>query len=131
MADVCTLGSLNLNDGSETFVGYGVDLGHRVTEFDEVRSYTGSIRQVDVHQSLVDVVIPMKVVGSTADALYDKLVTIKSACVAGGTLTWQASGEDVSQTFTVGCSPEPEVIHNEVYRLRNIALIELHLKRMP
>lgn len=133
MADVCTLGSVDLNDGSTTFVGYGVDLGYKRTEFDEVRSHSGAIRMIDVHQTLIDVVIPVKVVGTggtPADALYDKLVDIKAVCVSGGTLTWQPSGES-SQVFTVVMSPEPEVKVDELYRLKHIARMELRLKRLP
>jgi len=137
MADVCTLGTgtpLNLNDRAKTFVDYGVDLGYKRTEFDEVRSYTGSIRQVDVHQPLIDVVIPMTVKGTggtPADDLYDTLVLIKAQCIAGGTMTWQPDGEPSGQTFTIGPSSEPEIKFDELYKLRHIAKFELHLKRMP
>lgn len=135
MADVCTFlpatGSLvNLNDRTNTFVGYGIDMGAKATIFDEVRSYTGAIRQVDVHQPLIDVVIPMKVVATDSDTLYDKVAEIKAAVVQGGTLTWQPDGQP-SRSYTIGCSPEPEIKEDEVHKLHHMARFELHLKRLP
>jgi hypothetical protein len=139
VADACTFGSgspLNLNNRTKTFVMYGADLGYKHTDFDEVRAYTGAIRQVDVHQPLIEVVIPMKVVGLGADDdakaadLQATLIAIKAQCVAGGTLTWTPDGEP-TQTFTIGPSPEPEIKLDEVYKLRHKARFELHLQRMP
>jgi len=133
MSDVCSFAGVNLNDRTNTFTGNGVNLGYKHTEFDEVRSYTGAIKQVDVHQPLTDVVIPLRVIGTggtPADDLYDRLLAIKAVCVSGGTLTWQPSGED-SQSFTIGPSPEPEIKLDELYRLKHIARFELHLKRFP
>jgi len=134
MSDTCTFtptggSQINLNSG-DFKVGYGVQLGAKKTEFDEVRSYTGAIRQVDIHQPLVDMVIPVKVTGSNSDDLWDDLVLLKSACVTGGSLTWQPNGEP-SQVFTIGCSPEPEVTLDPLYKLKTVALVELHLHRLP
>jgi len=140
VADVCTLGGvtpLDLNTRVKTFVLYGVDLGALKTEYDEVRAYSGTIRQVDVHQPLVEVVIPMKAVGTgatdndKANDLQTTLELIRAQCIAGGTLTWTPEGEPAGQTFAVGPSPEPEVLLDEVYKLRHVARFELHLHRMP
>lgn len=141
MADVCTFtpaggSAVNLNDRSKTFVRYEINTGAKKTEFDEVRSYTGAIRMLDVHQPMVEMTVPLKVVGTgssdsgKAADLRSTLDTICTACVAGGTFVWQPSGES-SHTFTVGPSPEPDIVEDALYKLRHIALIELRLKRLP
>lgn len=135
MADVLTFtptggSQIDLNDGSKYAARYGVNVGAKKTQYDEVRSYTGAIRQVDVHQPLVEMVIPLEVMSATADGLRDNLDALCDACVAGGSLTWQPDGED-SRTYTIGCSPEPEIVQDALYKLKHITLVELHLVRLP
>jgi len=114
--------AVNLNDRTNTFVMNEVDVGYKRTEFDEVRSYTGAIRQLDVHQPLIDMTIPMKVKGSSMAAT---ITNIKAACIAGGTITWGGV------TYTYGMSPEPEIRQDALYKLRSVALFEIKLKRLP
>jgi len=134
---IWTLGSLNLNDRVNTFLCTDHDPGAKATDFDEVRSYTGAIRQVDVHHPLVKMSMPMYVVGiggddaDAADDLFDRLVVIKAAFVAGGAATYQPPGEPL-QTFTIGRSSEPGYLHDYLYVTDHIAQLKtVDLWRLP
>jgi hypothetical protein len=125
------LDSANWNDGVNTFLLRGIQLPRRDIVFDEVRAYTGAIRQVDVHQPLTKAVIPLMIKGTDMADLEGHLKTILDGCVAGGTLTFQEATDigtrGTSKAYQVGKSPEPEVIHDYAYRHRYVALVVAEL----
>ena len=125
------LNSVDLNDGESTFLMPGIKLPRRDIVFDEVRSYTGAIRQIDVRQPLVHAIIPLMVRGVDMAALESTLGSIFTACLAGGTLTWQEATDTGTRgtqvVYQVGRSPEPEVAHDSLYRHHNLARFELDL----
>lgn len=125
------LNSVNLNDGVNTFLMPGIKLPRRDIIFDEVRSYTGAIRQIDVRQPLVHAIIPLMVKGSDMASLEHTLGDIMTECLAGGTLTWQEATNTGSRgnsvVYQVGRSPEPEIVHDNLYRHNNLARFELDL----
>lgn len=80
MSTAITLGTLNLNDGTNYFVDLeGLDLGQPITTWDEVPSYAGTSNvQVNVtaKKALIPVTIPMRVKGSSYADLNTKLSAI-------------------------------------------------------
>lgn len=127
--------ALNLNDRTNTFLCTDHNIGAKKGSFDEVRNgLTGAVCQARLHYGLIKMTMPMFVVGTgltPADDLYDRLVLIKAACVAGGVATYQAPGE-ISQSFTIGASDEPEYLHDYLYINDHIAQLKsLELWRMP
>ena len=125
------LGSANWNDGVNTFLMPGIKLPRRDLVFDEVRSYTGAIRQIDVRQPLVQATIPLMVRGTDMADLESHVATITNGCVAGGVLTWKEATDIGSPgkttSYQAGRSPEPEIIHDSLYRHNCIARFEVLL----
>ena len=126
MRAILKLDSADWNDGANTFLRPGIQLPRRDIVFDEVRAYTGAIRQVDVHQPLTKATIPLMVIGTDMADLEGHLKTVLDGCVAGGTLTYQeatnAGTRGTSKAYQVGKSQEPEIIHDYLYRHRYVAL---------
>jgi hypothetical protein len=125
------LNSVDLNNGSTTFLMPGIKLPRRDIVFDEVRSYTGAIRQIDLRQPLVHAIIPLMVRGADMASMESTLSNIFSACLAGGTLTWQEATDvgtrGTQAIYQVAKSPEPEVEHDSLYRHNNLARFTLDL----
>ena len=131
MRALLTLDQADWNDGINTFLLPGIQLPRRDIVFDEVRSYTGVIRQVDIHQPLTKAVIPLMVKGTDMADLEGHLATVLSGCAAGGTLTYQEATDvgtrGTSIAYQVGRSQEPEVVHDYVYRHKYIVVFVAEL----
>jgi len=133
---VVSMNGHDWNDGAHTFLMPGAKLPRHKPQFDEVRSYTGNIRQVDVHEELTETVIPLKVIGDSPSDLEARLDVIRADCLAGGTLVWQDGAGDGDglgpvQSFTVGVSEEPDIERNRLYRHKNTAIFEVNLNVAP
>lgn len=131
MRAILLLDSANWNDGVDTFLRPGIQLPRRAIVFDEVRSYTGAIRQVDVHQPLVQAFIPLMIVGTDMSDLESHIKTVVDGCLAGGILTYQEATNfgtrGNSKTYKVGKSQEPEITHDFAYRHRCVAVLDVEL----
>jgi hypothetical protein len=119
------------NNGTSTFLRQGMKLPRREIVFDEVRSYTGAIRQIDVRVPLVHAFIPLMVQGTDMASLEGYLATIFADCLAGGTLTFQEATDNgtrgTSVAYQVGRSPEPEVVRDYLYRHKYVAKLDIDL----
>lgn len=126
-----TLGSLNLNDGTNYFVmNVGVNLSESQTTWEEVASYSGNANtQVNVqqHTALIPISIPMMVKGSSVSDLLTKLAALwVEVDKATNTLTWD------SESYDIVYSTRPEVIERDQYfQLGFQARFTLVLMREP
>jgi hypothetical protein len=75
--------------------------------------------------------IPMLVEFDSAADLKAWRDNLETNCVAGGTLVWQWSAADPARTFTIGCSPHPQIIEDNAYILNFRAEFTLALVRWP
>ena len=126
-----TLGSRNLNDGTNYFIlAEGVNLGQPQTTWEEVPNYSGAVNaQTNVHakKALIPISIPMMVKGSSAADLISKLSALWTEVdKSSNTLTWD------SESYDIVYSTRPEVIErNPLYHLRFTARFTLVLMREP
>jgi len=131
MVNGVTSADVDWNDGDKTFLMPGIRLPRREITFEEVRSYTGAIRQIDVRQPLVQATIPLMVKGTDMADLESTLGDIFAGCLAGGVLTFQEATDigvrGSSISYRVGRSQEPEVVHDSAYRHKCIARFEVSL----
>jgi hypothetical protein len=122
---------IDLADGVHTHVLVGTDLGTLVTAYDAVRGSSGRWRQCDVRQEFVSMAIPLLVEFTSASDLAAWIAALKAACRAGGSLVWQWSSTDPARSFTIGCSPEPQIVEDNAYILQHRAEFTLALVRWP
>lgn len=104
-----TLGSLNINDGTNYFVdAENVNMGQKQKTWDEVPSYAGTANaQVNISTtSLVPVTIPMRVKGSSASDLNTKLSALWTEVdKSTNTLTFQSDS-----AYSIVHSTRPDTV---------------------
>lgn len=120
----------NYNDGVNTFVGNGIKLPGKKNQFDEVRSYTGDIRQVDVHQPLLQATIPLQFRCDTAAALDALIAQLDEDLSLGGTLVYQEGALDngvpgALYTYDMGISDGPDIARDKLFIQRHVAIFEI------
>ena len=126
-----SFGSINLNDGVNTWLLSGATVGGRSPVFDAVRSYDGTLVQRDVHDDFVTMSLPIRAMFATGGALDSWLAGLAAACVAGGTLTWQEAADAGVVSYTIAASPAPDVPRTTAYFMRHRVTFTLTLKRWP
>ena len=118
MANSLTFNSLNLLSGTLGSAGYALvgDVPQEgdVMAWDAVRSYSGTWRQVDLHTVPYPLTLTVLVFGTSAENCQTNVGTLRTNCLAGGTLTfgWGSSG---SRAYTVWPSQVPSVTYNNTY----------------
>ena len=129
------LNGCNLNDHVNTFLMPKAVLPRRIVEFDEVRSYAGDIRQIDVRPATLQCTIPVMVRGSSAEDLERRISVITANCLTGGELFWQDGSNDMSlgalYVYQVQVSSAPEIVRNNLFRKRNTAIFDVILNIAP
>jgi len=118
------------NNGTTTFLQYGHVLPARKMLFDPVRSYTGRLRQVDIHQDLVQATFGLKFVGATMDALEALILQLEADLITGGTLEYRELG-GYAYMFAMGVSDGPEIKRDEAFRNGLIAHFEISPNLAP
>ena len=118
MADGVTFNSLNLLTGTPGSAGYrlcgDVPQESDAMAWDAVRSYSGTWRQLDIHSTPYPLTLNIMVYGTSDDDCQTNVGTLRTNCLAGGTLTftWGTSG---SRAYTVWPSQVPSVTYNNLY----------------
>ena len=128
---IVSFNSIQLNDGVNTWILSGASLGERQRIYDEVRSYDGTLVLRDVHDTLVDMVLPMRMMYATGAELSTALGGLRAACIAGGTMTWQDAVGGSVLSWTIAPSAEPQIPRTLAFEMRNRAQFTLDLKRWP
>jgi len=123
---------IDLNNGTTTHIGRaGASLGAMPAEYDAVRGAFGEWQQNEVKQGWATTAITVDVRFTTTALLTAWIKDIKTACRAGGTLTWQWDADDVVRTYRIGASSEPEIIEDNAYILQHRTTFVLALVRWP
>ena len=136
VATTCQLNGIDLNNLTTTFLRAGVQLGDDGQEYDVIRHYDGSLVIHDARKTLVDMVIPLKLVATDAGTLKTLVDSIREAAVAGGSLVWQdadfdgGSAGDV-ETFTIAPTSANDPERDVLFYHHNKALWDLKLTRFP
>jgi hypothetical protein len=130
MAVTATLGSLDISG----YLRDEVRITGPVHQWDEVSGTHADIaRQANVRSSsLIEIVLPMKVTGATADALIAAVATIRAeAAKETNTLTVKPTGATNSVTYNILRSPHVVPAWNNVYDVGKVALFDLVLVAEP
>jgi len=123
---------IDLNNGTTTHIGRaGASLGAMPAEYEAVRGAFGEWQQNEVKQGWATTAITVDVRFATTALLTAWLQALKTACRAGGTLTWQWDADDVVRTYVIGASSEPEIIEDNAYILQHRTKLTLALVRWP
>lgn len=133
MAVTLTFGSLNLLSGTAAAGGYRcineLPVEGESVNWDVVRSYDGSLRQVDLHSVPWSLTLIIRIYGTSASDLETKRAALRTQCLVGGALTfgWGAG----SYSWTVWPSQPPSVPITTLYLARHIALATCTLTVCP
>jgi len=105
MAVTCTYGGTSINSGRYTLLEF--DPGEKVKTFDEVRSYNGTVAQVNVSEAnLIEVHIRLLIQGSSNSDLRDAVGDLNTLIDAGAqTLVFNDGSGDVSYS----CVKSPRI----------------------
>ena len=126
-----TFDGLNLNDGSAYTVLPGVELGARQKTYDEYRSFTGAVAQVNVSEAhLIEVKLPILVQGSSVADLDAKVQTINAkidGCTAAATKALVYGGT----TYQIAASPRVAYAINQNEQLAFWTKLAVVLNRLP
>ncbi len=128
MSTVCVLGTLDIAD----YLMPEPDFGAPVREWDVVAgAYVDIATQRNIRtNALVEVHLPMKVVGTDADDLIDKLSTLRAECRKTTNTLTVGHGSSVVVFNIVDC-PHVSLPWDRLFALRNKAVFELTLIREP
>jgi hypothetical protein len=124
---------LNLNDRANTFLCKGFKLGSTQKASRETRNYTGAIRQLNVHEPLVRMFMPIFVHetdGGSGGDLEELVTTIQEAVVLAGVVEFAEPG-GTSRYFTTGVGDAPDPEHDLLYIRERIAKLDLWFWRLP
>ena len=125
----CTYGGTSINSGRYTLLAF--DPGEKVKTWDEVRSYTGSVAQVNVSEAnLIEVNIRLLIQGSSNSDLRDAVGDLNTLIDAGAqTLAFN----DGSGVINYSCveSPRIKYVPDPVSVNKYWTIVDVVLYRTP
>ena len=128
---IVTYGGLDLNDQANYWALAGFDPGNDVTTWDEHKSYSGEVAQYNVTDAnLVEVRIPLRIVGGSLKDFWDAVEAINTLIAAGDqTLVFDDGGYE--WTYSCAQSQRLDVPREASVYTSYSATVELVLMRYP
>ncbi len=107
-----------------------MDPGGEPAIWDEIRHYDGSLVLHDVRTGVYEMSVPIMVSAASAAALDAAEESIRGACKAGGTFTWQST-DGPAKTYTIAPSDMPSFGRTKIREVVWRSYGTLVLKVMP
>jgi len=128
---VCTLDTLDLNDGTSYYLLPGFDPGAPVLDFDQHLGFDGSVVQVNVNEAaLVSMTVPLRIEGASLADLDSKVAALNTK-IAACPLTLTHGPAGATTAYSVVRSPRVSYARDRATLATLAAFVTFRPWRLP